>query len=275
MHDGRPEIAPPSLGDVEMVEFRPGGALAGVVSRMTGYRETTRRHMRQTEPASLTIPLIISFGEPFAIGLGRAPRPDDAHDSFAAGLFAGPVVIESSGASHCLQIDFAPLGARRFFRLPMHELAGRMVALDAVLGQAGMALRERLGNETGWSERFELASRFVQSRIADAPAPAAEIAWAFSSIAMSGGARPISSVARETGWSRKHLANRFAREFGLSAKSVSRIVRINRAIRLARIGTDGWADIAADCGFADQAHLAREFRDLAGETPVSWAGRLA
>lgn len=275
MQDHQPQHAPPSASDPEMAEYLPAQVLLGVVSRMTGYRETSRRHMRQTEAASLTIPLIISFGEPFSIGLGRQPNQGDAQDSFAAGLFAGPVVIDSFGASHCLQIDFTPLGARRFFRLPMHELAGRMVPLDAILGNPGMALRERLGNETNWQRRFELASNFVEKRIADAPAPSAEIVGAFRQIQRFGGTRPVAAVARAAGWSRKHLANRFADEMGLGPKAVSRIVRINRAIAHARGGADGWADIAADCGFADQAHLAREFRDLAGETPAAWQGRLA
>jgi AraC-like DNA-binding protein len=80
----------------------------------------------------------------------------------------------------------------------------------------------------------------------------------------------VASIAREVGWSRKHLARRFADEVGLGPKSVSRIVRFNRAIAASRSGS-GWAGIAADCGYADQAHMVREFRELAGNSPVSWA----
>ena len=86
---------------------------------------------------------------------------------FAAGRYAGPVVIDSFGASHCLKIDFTPLGARRFFLMPMHELAGRMVVLTDVLGHDGLALRGQLGNTPDWPVRFKLAEQFVLSRIAE------------------------------------------------------------------------------------------------------------
>lgn len=53
----------------------------------------------------------------------------------------------------------------------------------------------------------------------------------------------------------------------MTPKTLARMVRFNRALELSRQGDDNWAGIAADCGYADQAHLAREFRDFAGTTP--------
>ncbi|TIS77106.1 MAG: helix-turn-helix transcriptional regulator, partial [Mesorhizobium sp.] len=53
--------------------------------------------------------------------------------------------------------------------------------------------------------------------------------------------------------------------------TLSRIVRFNRALSLSKRQDDNWAGIAADCGYADQAHLVREFRQLAGETPSGLA----
>ena len=54
------------------------------------------------------------------------------------------------------------------------------------------------------------------------------------------------------------------------------MMRFHQACRLARAETaQGWAGIAAECGYADQAHLAREFKAMAGEPPTAWARRLA
>ena len=266
----------PALGAPQVFEMagrKPAVAMAGLVSKMVGYRETERGHFRQIEAASLDIPLVISFGEPFAIGLGGAPGSNDRYGSFAAGLFAGPVTIDSFGAANCLQINFTPLGARRFFRLPMTELTDRMVALDDMLGAEGTALRDKLGDARAWERRFDIAEAFVQRRLGEADAPSPEVTWAYETIAASGGRAKIAAIAQRIGWSRKHLARRFAGEIGLGPKSVSRIVRLNRAIAAARPGDDGWAGIAADCGYADQAHMVREFRALAGASPTAWGIR--
>ncbi|TIU68836.1 MAG: helix-turn-helix transcriptional regulator, partial [Mesorhizobium sp.] len=193
--------------------------------------------------------------------------------SFAAGLFAGPVVIESFGGACCVQVNFTPLGARRFFGLAMRELTDRMVGLDDVLGLEGIALRERLGNAHGWSARFAIVETFVAARLDKARETQAEIAWAYDRIIVSGGRIRVSSLADRLGWSRKHLAGKFSNAIGVGPKTLSRIVRFNRALGLSRQDKSDWADIAADCGYADQAHLVREFRDLAGETPTTLAAQ--
>ena len=152
----------------EMAERRPAAAMAGLVSRITGYRENERGHFRQVEAASLDIPLVISFGEPFAIGLGRAPGSNDRYGSFAAGLFAGPVTIDSFGASNCVQINFTPLGARRFFGMPMTELTDRMVTLDDVLGAEGMSCAKSSASAADWEKRFDIAEAFVMRKLGEA-----------------------------------------------------------------------------------------------------------
>ncbi|TPI58700.1 helix-turn-helix transcriptional regulator [Mesorhizobium sp. B3-1-3] len=258
----------------EMVRRKPSASLAGIVTDICGYRETLPGHFHIVEYASLTVPLVISFAEAFAIGLGHSPGDNDRYASFAAGLYAGPVMIESFGGSCCVQVNFTPLGARRFFGLPMSELRDRMVGLDDALGFDGMALRERLGEASDWNARFDIAEGFIAGRLAEANALSPEIAWAYRTVIMSGGRTRVSALAGEIGWSRKHLAARFTDAIGIGPKTLSRIVRFNRALSLSRRQEDDWAGIAADCGYADQAHLVREFRQLAGETPTGLAASM-
>lgn len=257
----------PSPQQFIVLRRSPALALRSFVSDICGYRETTGGHYRQIEYAPLAIPLVINFEAPFAIALGRPPGKDDRYDSFAAGLYAGPVLIDSFGRCCCLQVNFTLAGARRFFRMPLSELTDRMVPLDDILGPEGHALRETLGNEPDWDRRFDLVETFISHRLAATPASRPQVAWAVERVLESGGQARIGAIASELDWSRKHLAERFRDATGLPPKTLARMARFNRALELSRRGDGNWAGIAADCGYADQAHLAREFRDFAGTTP--------
>ena len=88
-------------------------------------------------------------------------------------------------------------------------------------------------------------------------------------LARSGGRAAIGALAGELGWSHRRLIARFRDADGMPPKRVARILRFERLTAL--IGADpafGWARAAAECGFADQAHLVREVRDLSGLTPT-------
>lgn len=149
-----------------------------------------------------------------------------------------------------------------------------MVDIGDVLGREGRQLRERLGATSGWQNRFDLVEDFVADRARHVPSP--EIEFAYRRLARTAGGARITALAKEIGWSRKHLVNRFRSELGLAPKPVARIMRFQEACRLARTGgVRGWAGIAAESGYSDQAHLVREFSILAGEPPTAWARRLA
>jgi AraC-like DNA-binding protein len=171
-------------------------------------------------------------------------------------------------------VDFTPLGAYRFFGGVVVGLAARMVDIGDVLGREGRQLRERLGATLCWQQRFDLLDDFIACRVNHLPSP--EISFAYRRLARTAGGARITALAGEIGWSRKHLIDRFRAELGVAPKSLARMMRFHQACRLARIGTkQGWAGIAAESGYSDQAHLAREFAVLAGESPTAWARRLA
>ena len=113
---------------------------------------------------------------------------------------------------------------------------------------------------------------FVLAR--DRYRPSAELAHAYGRLARSAGGERVSALADAVGWSRKHLAARFHAELGVGPKTIARVMRFERACRLAR-SAGGWAAVAAESGYADQAHLTREFATLAGESPRAWGRRAA
>jgi AraC-like DNA-binding protein len=151
-----------------------------------------------------------------------------------------------------------------------------------VLGGVCAESRARAVAAPGWPERFavldEILLRLMAAtpNAATAPVAAPEVRFAWRELLASGGAVRVSELAAETGWSGRHLTSRFRGEIGLTPKAAARVIRFDRARHLlicrAAGDTDGYrlADLAATCGYFDQAHLAREFRALAGCPPSQW-----
>jgi AraC-like DNA-binding protein len=76
----------------------------------------------------------------------------------------------------------------------------------------------------------------------------------------------VAEMADRLGLGVRQLHRRCLPLFGYGPRHLSRVVRLNRALEAARVGTP-LAAVAAGCGYADQAHLSREVRDLVGTTP--------
>jgi AraC-like DNA-binding protein len=85
-------------------------------------------------------------------------------------------------------------------------------------------------------------------------------------VALAAGARagrPVGAIADELGLSPRHLQRRSTAAFGYGPKMLVRVLRLQRAVGLARRGVP-FAEVSARTGYADQAHLARDVRSLAG-----------
>ncbi len=251
----------------------PEPHLRPFVSGYQGYVETGSVPVRRQEVPTTRVPLIVNFDAPWRIAGAKDDATPAVESSFFAGLFERSVWVEATGPAHCVQIDLTPIGAHLVFGFPMHELANRVVSLDDVLPAGERRLAERLADATSWSARFELLDRVLAKRLAEATPPSREVVWAYDALEQTGGRVPIASLAEGIGRSRRHLATRFREQVGLPPKTVARIFRFRRALELLGRGS-GFAELAYECGYFDQAHLNRDFRQFAGTSPGELARRL-
>ncbi len=263
----------PTIGDVSTAapalsyaERRPSEPVRGLLTRnYLGFTQPATEGERWLATPTPTVTVIVNTGAAFG-GLPGA---------FATGLSDTPDVVEQFGAIECVDLKLTPLGAYTLLGVPMDELAGQVVELAAVLGPDGDRLTERLANTPGWADRFAVLDTFLADRAGRGPAPANEVAWAWRRLVETGGAEPIGALAHEIGWSRRHLVTRFRQQVGLPPKTVARIIRFEGLLRrVGRAGQAEWSRIAAECGYYDQAHMNRDFREFAGTTPTDYLGRL-
>jgi AraC-like DNA-binding protein len=255
----------------ELVTRAPRPALAGSIVGLTWYAERAPAPVTFRELPCTYVPVIIDLDDGWAVADGRRPeRPAERLGSFVAGLCDGPVIVTHGGTARCLQLDLTPLAARRLLGVPMAELANRSVDLGDVVGPAAAELAERIDGAGTPERAFAIVEDAVQARLAAAPAADPGVAWSLGRLGVSGGRAPVGGLAKELGWSHRRLIARFRDAVGMPPKRVGRIVRLERLLaRVEAPEAPDWARAAAELGFADQAHLAREVRELTGLTPTA------
>lgn len=170
-------------------------------------------------------------------------------------VVAGPdttaFITEQEGAA--TGIRFRPGVLPRLLGVPAVEVRNTRIGLDLLRPNASggplMSLTARLleGETDRETAPWRLgALRHVTERL--------------------GSGATVRSVADEIGWSARNLQRQCAAVYGYGPATLRRILRFRRAVRLLDAGVSA-ADTAAMAGYADQSHLSREVRDLAGVPP--------
>jgi AraC-like DNA-binding protein len=254
---------------------RPAEPLRPFVAYYTGYRQRGVPAALHRGLPSPFLTLIFTLDEPLVLLAHPDPRqPPGVFGTLLGGLHSAPALITHDGAQSGIQLALRPLGARALLGLPAGELADLDVPAEAVLGGVCAELRARTLAAPGWPERFAVLDEILLRVASDPAGPAPEVRLAWHQLLQTAGTARISDLAAETGWSGRHLTSRFRTEIGLTPKAAARVIRFDRARRLliAKASGDQYrlADLAATCGYFDQAHLAREFRALAGCPPSQW-----
>jgi AraC-like DNA-binding protein len=173
-------------------------------------------------------------------------------------LVAGPdtrAYVTAGAAGTWTGLRFAPGSAPAFLGVPAHELRDRRVELaDLWPASEVRRLRSRIAEARDPATALE----DIALERAAPPDPALH-----ALVAALGAGRPVAATADEIGLGARQLHRKSLVAFGYGPKTLARILRLRRALALAGAGVP-FAETAVRCGFADQAHLARDVRELAG-----------
>ncbi len=249
----------------------PNARLRPYVSAYSGYRiEGAEPGVHMGLP-SKSLTFIVAFDEPLDVTTALGEPHRDTYWAMLAGLHGAPAVIHHDGRQRGVQLEVTPRGAAALFGVPAGALAGCVAHLDSVVPAFSIELTDRLSAAATWADRWAVLDEVFLRELRFDAAPSAQLEHAWSLMLRSHGLAPIGRLADEVGWSRRHLAQRFTTSFGLTPKVMSRVLRFERAKGLVQAPTrPSLASVAAACGYADQAHMSREWTALAGSAPTRW-----
>ena len=183
--------------------------------------------------------------------------------------------LEGDGLA--LGVRFRPGGFRPFYGRPVSALGDRVVPARTVFGPAAdEACAAVQAPGASDADMVAAAHRLLRGHAAAWPAPdpvAVQVAELVDQIMADPGLRRVGGLAAAAGLSERRLQRLFADYVGVSPKWVTRRARLLEAARRADAGEAvDWAALALDLGYADQAHLTRDFTATLGASPARYAG---
>ncbi|WP_336206707.1 AraC family transcriptional regulator [Nonomuraea sp. LPB2021202275-12-8] len=179
------------------------------------------------------------------------------------GVCTGHQVRVLTGRNQVFGVTFRAGGFRPFLRAPVSTLTDRSVNASEVFP----------GDLPDPPEAAAVEA-FLRARL-PVPDPRAEEAMDLvATIAADAAITRVGALADRAGMTVRELQRLFAEHVGIGPKRVIRRYRLHEVTeRLSRGASIDWAELAAELGYADQAHFVRDFGRLFGEPPTRYAER--
>jgi AraC-like DNA-binding protein len=172
--------------------------------------------------------------------------------------------IPVGGRVYTCGVRLRPGVLRLLVRLPASELTNEALPIEEVFAARGLQLLDQLGEPTSWDQAPVRMAEFLRRELTRhdsfRPLPIHRVG-------------SVDELAGNVGCATRTLHHRVTQDIGFSPKLWLRIERLHRAIASSIARIKPWAEIATSCGFADQAHMVREFKALLGESPTIWSKR--
>jgi AraC-like DNA-binding protein len=250
---------------------RAGGAsCAGVVREYVGYEEWTGGGFLRREVARCGVALILGFGDTMEVFDDEAGSDVRRLGAFVVGNQTRSSVTGVSGHQLGVQVELNAAGALALLG-DVEAYNDTVVPLDEALGAEGSRLLDQLAGAPSWEARLDRLDKQFSGR--DVPGLSPEVVWLRWQLTEAKGNARVEPLMDETGWSRRHVTERFRRQLGVTPKAYARLLRFEHGSALLMDQRAGrtLADVAMQAGYYDQSHLTRDFVALAGMTPGTCA----
>jgi AraC-like DNA-binding protein len=253
---------------------RPAGILDGMSGRpVSKYRELAPPSELAPFVTCLWVHEVGEDAEPFV----QPVLPDGAMDVVAIGgrvLVAGPAtrttLVDLGPQQLGVGVRFRPGAAPPLVGVSAAELRDQDVAVEDLWGRPGADVASRVAEAPDWEGRLEalvggLVQRLGQARELD------PVGTGVAPMLVERPERSVAELADDVGLSERQLRRRVEDAVGYPPRLLGRILRFQGFLKAARAAGPGrhLARLAADAGYADQAHLTRESRQLTGLPPAA------
>ncbi|MDN4164198.1 helix-turn-helix domain-containing protein [Cytophagales bacterium LB-30] len=189
------------------------------------------------------------------------------------GLFASkinrPLLVKSSLGRKIFGVKLKPHTTYAVLGIPAIQVTNHTLAIDTLFGASGNELTERMQNARDTQDRIRIIESFLAFRLGKGKYKTSDtVRFAVDRIRQHLGDISMKSLADDACVSERQMQRLFLQHVGVSPKFFARTVRINYVFDLLRINNSlQWQDIVFECGYFDQSHFIKEFKEFSNETP--------
>jgi AraC-like DNA-binding protein len=242
----------------------PTPALAKLVDYVWASQGAPAHATERVVPTG-TLELVINLVDEQIAIYDSAGRRQVGTGAAVAGAYRRPFLFDTRANASVVGAHLKPGLAGVVLGVPPGELTDRHVDLEALWGRRARELRDRLCAARTTPDRFAILEAELLSRL-DERRRHPVIAHALDVLT-----RPdarVRDIATAASLSQRRLIELFTAAVGITPKRFGRVARFHRATALARRSALDWTRVAHEAGYYDQAHLIRDFRELAEVTPT-------
>ena len=213
------------------------------------------------------VEIILNLAAPFS-AIDHDGRRTIQPQHFLVGQMTQPILIAPTGTVRLIGIRFHPGGTVPFIRLPMSETINRVVDLRAVASAFEHELLRAIDGEAELLERIAYLELALTRRLRQNKKEPRLLDLA-ANVVKAAGHVSLDDLAAQAAMSPRQLRRTFLQEVGIGPKLLCRLLRFQQVFAAVNRAENEWAEVAIDCGYYDQAHLIKDFRQFAAETPAA------
>jgi AraC-like DNA-binding protein len=189
--------------------------------------------------------------------------------ALVVGQITEPFIIEPTGYVHCFAARFYPFGFANFVKAPIKNLANKETPIEQLFGEKpARELTQKIIQATQAKERIEIIENFLLEKFKNKRIIDSIVKLTVDTILETRGNKAINAILREDLTKRRQLERKFVSQIGISPKQLSRVIRLQAALKLLlNQQSESLTQIAYESEYYDQSHFIRDFKEFTGINP--------
>lgn len=185
------------------------------------------------------------------------------------GQITEPFFIEPVGRVETFAVRFYPYGFTNFVSKPIKDLANKETPLSVIFGKKNAAdLEQNIIKAKTTKTRIKIIEKFLFARLEEQVSIDEIVKATLDTMLSTKGSTSIKAALKNDATKRRQLERKFARQVGMSPKQLSRVIRLQVALKMMLDARpESLNKIAYDSDYYDQAHFIKDFREFTGTTP--------